>query len=248
MTQAADADGTRPSRAASIWQYVRTAPWTFAWLAVLLGTTIIQHLVPRGDLERLLGERSTNLRHLESDPVHVLVTSLLWIDGYFWLPYCVLFCVFHAPAERWLGALRWAIVGLGAHVGATYLSEGILALAIRHGYADPGMIDVRDIGVSYFLAAIIGVLTYHVARPWRWLYLGAVLVWFAIPLLIHPTFTGIGHFSALLIGLAAFPLTRGRTAPDWNPSDIWRRRVHADRAPSGRAQATGSRIPPNGHG
>ncbi|WP_051021039.1 rhomboid-like protein [Nocardia araoensis] len=248
MTHAADDGGTRPGRAATIRNYVRTAPWTFAWLTVLLATTILQHLVPRGDLAHVLGERSTNLRHLESDPVHVLVTSLLWIDGYFWLPYLVLFCVFHAPAERWLGSLRWAIVGLCAHVAATYFSEGILAVAIRHGYADPGMVDVRDIGVSYFLAAIIGVLTYHIARPWRWLYLGGILTWFAIPLLIHPTFTGIGHFSALLIGLAAFPLTRGRTAPDWNPAAVWRRRVHGDRAPTGPAGASGSRPSPDRRG
>ncbi|MFI2283690.1 rhomboid-like protein [Nocardia beijingensis] len=246
MSHATDGGGTRTGRTASAWQYVRTAPWTFAWLTLLLGTTIIQHLVPRGDLERLLGERSTNLRHLESDPVHALVTSLLWIDGYFWLPYLVLFCVFHAPAERWLGSLRWAVVGLCAHVAATYFSEGILAVAIRHGYADPAMVDVRDIGVSYFLAAIIGVLTYHVARPSRWLYLGGILVWFTIPLLIHPTFTGIGHFSALLIGLAAFPLTRGRTAPDWNPATMWQHRADADRVPQGRAGTAQPRTPQDG--
>ncbi|MET8795947.1 rhomboid-like protein [Nocardia sp. NPDC004568] len=214
---------------AYLWHYVRSAPWTFAWLTLLLVTTIIQHLLPLDDLQRVLGERSTNLRHLESDPVHVLVASLLWVAGYFWFPYLLLFCVFHAPAERWLGSLRWAIVGLTAHVGATYISQGILALAIHRGHADPGMIDVRDIGVSYFLAGIVGVLTYHVARPWRWLYLAASLLWFAVPLVTDPNFTAIGHFSALLIGLAAFPLTWGRTAPQWDPAAEWRR--HRARAP-----------------
>ncbi|MBB5918374.1 hypothetical protein BJY24_007286 [Nocardia transvalensis] len=211
---------------------VRRAPWTFSWLALLLITTIVQHSVPPGDLQRLLGERSTNLRHLESDPLHVLVTSLLWIDGYFWLPYLLLFCVFLAPAERWLGALRWAVTGLTAHVLATFISEGILAWAIRHGHADPGMIDVRDIGVSYFLTGIIGILTYHIARPWRWAYLAGVLMCLGLPLLVHLTFTGIGHFSAMLIGLAAFPLTRGRTAPPWNPAEAWRQRFHRDDRPS----------------
>ncbi|MEU2040406.1 rhomboid-like protein [Nocardia niwae] len=229
MSDVTDADHTPHLSTTAMWRYVRGAPWTFSWLALLMVTTIVQHLVPRSELQDILGERSTNLRHLESDPVHVLIASLLWIDGYFWLPYFFLFCVFHAPAERWLGSFRWAIVGLTAHVGATYLSEGILALAIRHGYADPGMIDARDIGVSYFLAGIIGILTYHLARPWRWLYLGGILGWFAVPLLIHPTFTGIGHYSAMLIGLAAYPITRRRKMPEWNPAALWRRRVRVHR-------------------
>ncbi|MCX0275395.1 hypothetical protein NLM24_32915 [Nocardia zapadnayensis] len=75
---------------------------------------------------------------------------------------------------------------------------------------------------------VVGVLTYHVTRPWRWLYLGASLLWFAVPLVTDPDFTAIGHFSALLIGLAAYPLTRGRTAPQWNPAtERQRRRVRA---------------------
>ncbi|NKY87401.1 rhomboid-like protein [Nocardia veterana] len=204
-------------RTAAVLRYVRSAPWTFGWLAVLLLTTVVQHAVPRSELKVLLGERSTNLSHLHSDPVHVLVTSLLWIDGYFWLPYLILYCVFHAPAERWLGALRWASVGLVAHVTATYISEGLLAWAIRHGHADPAMVDVRDIGVSYFLAGIIGVLTYHIAYPWRWWYLLGATACFATPPLIHLTFTGIGHLSAFLIGSACYPITRSRSAPLWEP-------------------------------
>ena len=207
---------------ALLWRYLRSAPCTFSWLTLLLMTTIVQRLLPSTELEHLLGERSTNLHHLESDPVHTLLTSLLWIDGRSWLPYLLLFCLFHAPAERWLGSLRWAAVGLTAHVGATYLSQGILSVAIHRGYADPGMVDVRDIGVSYFLAGIVGVLTYRVARPWRWLYLAGILIWFGIPLLTDPTFTDIGHFSALSIGLAAYPLTRGRTPPPRNRAVVSR--------------------------
>ncbi len=214
-------------RRTAVWQTVRSAPWTFSWLALLLVTTVVQHTVPRSELKTILGERSTNLDNLRSDPVHAFVTSLLWIDGYFWLPYLLLYCVFHAPAERWLGALRWATVGLVAHVGATYISEGLLGWAIRHGHADPALIDVRDIGVSYFLAGIIGVLTYHIAYPWRWGYVVAAGACFTAPPLIHLTFTGIGHLSAFLIGLVCYPITRSRPAPAWNPAVAWRERGRA---------------------
>jgi hypothetical protein len=198
---------------AAVRRYIASAPWTFAWLAVLLVTTIVQHQLSPAALNAVLGERSTNLAHLATDPLHVLVSSLFWIDGSRWLPYLVLYAVFHATAERWLGAWRWLVVGLTAHVVATYISEGLLAVAIDRGMADPALIDTRDIGVSYFLAGVIGVLTYHVAGRWRWVYLAAILVVYGMPLLVDLNFTAVGHFSSVLIGLAFYPITRGRGAP-----------------------------------
>lgn len=191
-------------------RYVCSAPGTFVWLAVLLTTTIIQHSVSPGRLQKILGAQSTNINHLSDDPVHVLITSLFWLDGYYWLPYLFLYCVFHVPAERWLGTRLWLSVGLIAHVCATFLSEGVLYWAIHHDRASESLVDVRDIGVSYFLAGIIGVLTYHLAYPWRWIYLTAMVALFTAPLLADVTFTGVGHLSSLLIGLACYPLVRGR--------------------------------------
>lgn len=191
-------------------QYLRSGPGTFGWLAILLATTIIQHSVTPGQLQKILGAQSTNIHHLADDPVHALITSLFWLDGYYWLPYLLLYCIFHAPAERWLGTRLWLSVGLLSHVCATLLSEGVLYWAIRQGQASESLVDVRDIGVSYFLAGIVGVLTYHLAYPWRWIYLVGMLALFAAPLLIDVTFTGIGHLSALLLGLACYPLVRRR--------------------------------------
>ncbi|MGK2319459.1 rhomboid-like protein [Gordonia rhizosphera] len=211
------------SATAAAWRFVRSAPLTFAWLVVLLVTTVIAHSLDSDDLDRVLGERSTNLHHLASDPLHVLLTSLFWIDGSFWLSYLLMFLVFHVPAERWLGSARWLLVGLSAHVVATYVSEGLLGLAIRDGAVGTSMVNVTDVGVSYFLAAIVGVLTYRIAYPWRWLYLAGILVVYGVPIVGNLTFTGIGHLTSLLIGLAWYPITRRRPAPPWNPMDTVRR-------------------------
>ena len=119
-------------------------------------------------MRTLLQSTSTNLHHLASDPLRVLFQSLLWIDGSYWWPYLLLFTVFLAPAERWLGHLRWAVVGLICHVGATYLGEGYLYWAIQESAASPRLIDARDVGVSYFVVGIIGVLFYRMPRRWRW--------------------------------------------------------------------------------
>jgi hypothetical protein len=75
------------------------------WLAVLLGTTIRQLQAGR-HLHHLLVHASANIHDLATDPLQVLFESLLWIDGRSWTPYLLLFTLFLAPAEHWLGQIR----------------------------------------------------------------------------------------------------------------------------------------------
>ena len=195
------------------WRFVRSAPLTYLWLTVLLITTIIQHQLGHRELHDVLIHGSTNLHELATDPLKVLFESLLWIDGRYWTPYLVLFTLFLAPAERWLGEIRWLTVGLTAHIGATYFSEGLLYLEIQHHLAPERLVHARDIGVSYFLIGMIAVLAYHIATPWRWGYLAVLIIAFTVPLIIDPNFTAIGHFSSIFIGLLFYPMARGRGRP-----------------------------------
>lgn len=198
------------------WRYVRRAPGTFVWLGILLATSIVVHRLSPGAERHVLGSRSTNLHHLQEDPLRVLVTSAFWLAGGGWPLYFVVYNLFHVPAERWLGTLRWLAVVVIAHVGATYLSEGVLYWAIQHGHAPESAAFTLDVGVSYGLAGVVAVLTYRIAKPWRYLYLAGVLVFFGVPLLSSPNFTDVGHFTAVLIGLACQPLVRGRPGV-WDP-------------------------------
>jgi hypothetical protein len=204
----------RPRRTgwlAAVWRFVRTAPLTYLWLIVLLGTTIVQHQFGR-HLRHLLVHESTNIRDLATDPLQVLFESLLWIDGRSWTPYLLLFTVFLAPAEHWLGQIRWLTVGLTAHVGATYISEGWLYLAIQYHRAPERLVHATDIGVSYFLVGVIAVLAYRIPRPWRWGYLAVLITVFVVLLIMQFNFTAIGHFSAIFIGLLCYPMARRRPA------------------------------------
>ncbi|NMO00745.1 hypothetical protein HH308_05890 [Gordonia sp. TBRC 11910] len=213
----------------TVWTYLRRSPLTFIWLAVLLATTSVQHAVSPQFLDAILVHRSTNIDQLTTDPLRVIVMSLWWLDGggdaAYWFPYAISYVIFHAPAERWLGSFRWLAIGFTGHVIATFVSEGALALAIRDGIANGSMRDTQDVGVSYFLATIVAVLTYHIARPWRWAYLAGVLVSYAVPLLVAPTFTALGHFSSVLIGLACYPVVRGKTDDQWDPAVTVRRLI-----------------------
>ena len=195
---------------AAAWRFVSSAPLTYVWLIVLLVTTLIQRFTPRRELHHLLVHDSTNIRHLATDPLDALFSSLLWIDGRYWTPYLLLFTLFLAPAEHWLGKIRWLTVGLTAHIGATYISEGWLYLEIQYHQAPQKLVHATDIGVSYFLVGVIAVLAYRVARPWRWGYLAVLIIVFTVPLVIGANFTAIGHFSAIFIGLLFYPMARGR--------------------------------------
>lgn len=210
---------------AAAWAYVRRAPGTFIWLAILLVTTIVMHQLSPEALHHVLGSRSTNLHHLREDPFHVLISSAFWLAGGGWFGYFVLFNLFHVPVERWLGTWRWVTVAVVAHVGATYLSEGVLYLAIRHGEAPESAVNTLDVGVSYALAGVTAVLAYRIAPPWRYLYVVGVLLVYGLPLLGTLTFTDIGHFTAVLIGFACYPLTRARPET-WDPEE-WASSIRA---------------------
>lgn len=201
-----------------VWAYVRSAPGTYVWLAVLFFTTVaLHHMSPEFEQE-FLRQRSTNIHELSNDPLRVLLQSAMWIDGGHWLPYVLLYSVFHAQAERWLGTLRWLVVCVAAHVLATLVSEGALLVAVRDGMAPHSAVNTLDIGVSYALAGVVGVLTYRIVAPWRYVYLAVVVAVYTASFASSPTFTDFGHFLSVLIGLACYPLVRGRGRA-WDPRE-----------------------------
>ncbi|MFF2086948.1 rhomboid-like protein [Nocardia sp. NPDC058176] len=210
--------------AAGVWRWIRSAPGTYLWLTALAVTTVIIARLPPEDARVWLGHRSTNLHHLGEDPLRVLVGSAFWTDGGGWFAYAALFTIFHANAERWLGTLRWLVVAILAHVGATYLSQGVLLWAIRNDEAPERAMYTLDVGVSYALAGVAAVLVYRLVSPWRWLYLVGVLAVVVPPVFLDRTFTDLGHAGAAAIGFACYPLTRGRDAP-WDPAVPLRRLV-----------------------
>ncbi|QEU97522.1 rhomboid-like protein [Streptomyces kanamyceticus] len=210
------APGARTA-ATAVTSYVRGAPGTYLWLAALFLTTVAMHGMSPEFEDEFLRQRSTNIHELTRNPVRVLISSAFWIDGSSWLPYAVLYSVFHASAERWLGTWRWLAVAALSHVLATLISEGVLALAIRHGAAPQSAVNTLDVGVSYALAGVVAVLVYRVPTPWRYGYLLGVVAVYGAPLITGRTFTDLGHFTSVLIGLACYPLTRGAARTPGSP-------------------------------
>ncbi|MFD2007799.1 rhomboid-like protein [Streptomyces narbonensis] len=206
--------GGEPSRPIRSW--VRSSPGTHVWLAVIAITSLVIALSPAGLEAYLLHRNSSNLHQLSHHPVRALLGSAFWIeDPADLLLYAVLFEVLHAPVERWLGTAKWLFTVATAHIAATLISQQVVLAAIQLHDVPRSMAHVVDIGVSYGLAASAGILTYRLARPWRWLYLAGVLAFFLVPLVTARTYTDLGHAISLAIGLACYPLTRGKpVAPE----------------------------------
>jgi hypothetical protein len=206
------------TRAQALWarahDYVRSAPGTYLYLFVLLITSWVLQTSSPGIAERLVLERSTNLHHLATDPVRVLVASAFWVAAAWQvLPWAVLFTVVLAPAERWLGTLRWAIVFAAGHIGATLLTAGGLWAAIRLDAVDESVSRSADVGVSYGFLAVAAVLVYRLPRRFRPTYVAVLGGYLVIALFARGTFTDAGHLVAVLIGFACYPLALGRFRP-----------------------------------
>ncbi|MFJ5547050.1 rhomboid-like protein [Streptomyces sp. NPDC093225] len=199
--------GPEPSRPVRSW--IRSSPGTHVWLVIIAVTSLVVVIVPDRTEHLLLHRNSSNIHELVQHPVRSLVASAFWIESpASLLLYAALFEVFHAPVERWLGTVRWFVVVATAHVVATLASQNAVLMAIRDHRAPRSMVHVVDIGVSYGLAAAVGVLTYRLPGPWRWLYLAGAVAFFGVPLATGATFTDLGHAIALAIGLLSWPLTR----------------------------------------
>ncbi|MDG4859271.1 hypothetical protein P8605_14075 [Streptomyces sp. T-3] len=199
-----------PSRPVRSW--VRSSPGTHAWLLIILATSLVIQFSSEGLEHYLLHRNSSNLHELNEHPGQALLLSAFWIENPSSLPlYIVLFELFHARVERWLGTLRWMLIVATAHIAATLVSQKVVLMRIENHDASRRMMHVVDIGVSYGLAASAGVLTYLVPGHWKWLYAAGVVAFFGLPLATGGTFTDLGHAIALGIGLACWPLTRGRS-------------------------------------
>ena len=154
------------------WRGVRPSVWrssgppaTFLYLFVLSITTWVLLGLTGDIVDSILREHSTNLDQLRTNPVRVLIRSAFWVDGYLLLVWVVLFALVLAPAERWLGTVRWLVVFVAGHVGATLATAAGLWLAIRWRLAPSSLSDVVDVGVSYGFAALAAVFTYRLPPP-----------------------------------------------------------------------------------
>ena len=192
------------------------APGTLVYLFTLMVTQLSLTTVSDRLAQRLLLQESTTPRNLAHEPLQVLVCSAFWIDADAVGTELTVVAVVAVmvPAERWLGTRRWLAVFAAGHVGATLAATLVAALAVGFKLlaALPGGVDV---GVSYGLLGVVGVLTFRwpSARVrWVWALVGAAALGTLV--VVDQAAVDIGHLIAFLIGLGSWPLIR-RGRPVW---------------------------------
>ncbi|MGY0018629.1 rhomboid-like protein [Streptomyces sp. cg35] len=206
-------------------------PFTFAYTAVLLGTSLFMEFANPDTVAAALRASSTDVTHLAQSPLLVLVASALWIAGGITSPFVIAFVVVLTALERRIGGLRTAGVFLLGHVLATLATEIPVGLSVMAGHLPDSSLHRLDYGISFGVAASIGALAGLLA-PWpRRLVLGGFgamlvedLIAFTDPM------TNWGHLLALAIGVATWPLVRR-----------WRTRTRRASAPGVRSSRSARR-------
>ena len=187
------------SQLGELWEG-RDVAVVYAVLVVVISVVVATQ--PPLLLRDVVQTSSTNLVNLRQRPLSVLFASAFVISPVFGLWIVVPMVVTYGELQRWLGRASLFVVAVLGHVGATLFVATMEITQLAKGRVGFSIAVSPDVGVSYGLAAVAGVLVVRVAGTWRRRYVIASLIVIVGQLLILRNFTGLGHLTAWLIGLA----------------------------------------------
>jgi hypothetical protein len=194
------------------WGRPSEARATQTYLCILAATSLVLVTSSTRVQDAVLRSASTNLSQLGRNPVAVLVSSACWLqpDGIRGKVVLVAFAVLvMVPLEAWLGTGRWLVAFAVGHVGATLVTAAGLSLAVRWGYAPRSIAHTIDVGYSYGALCLAGLLVHRLPRRTRLSAAAVLVLWSMASIHGEGGYTAWGHLSAILIGLALWPLARG---------------------------------------
>src|ERR1035437_4799614 len=187
------------SQLGELWEG-RDVAVVYAVLVVVISVVVATQ--PPLLLRDVVQTSSTNLVNLRQRPLQVLFASSFLISPVFGLSIVVPMVLAYGELQRWLGRATLFVVAVLGHVGATLFVATMEITQLAKGRVGFSIAVSPDVGVSYGLAAVAGVLVIRVAGTWRRRYVVASLIVIVGQLLILRNFTGLGHLTAWLIGLA----------------------------------------------
>ena len=193
--------------------YLSRAPATHVLFLIIVVTTLVLRGVDAPTATRILRHHSTNLVEMSREAPRVLFLSAFLTEQGHLIVELVQFTLILAPAERWLGTYRWLCAFVAGHVGATLATTIGIWLQARQGSASRDVLTSVDVGVSYGLVAVGGVLAYRLRRPAALGLASLLVVYYGAGVVRTGSFTDWGHVSALVIGFAIGPLLRQEAIP-----------------------------------
>lgn len=169
---------------------------------VVLVVAIVLAVAPAHTRDAVVANTSTNLSNLRRRPLWVLLASAFVLSSLSGLWQLLVLLWLYATAQRWVGRLATIFVAALGHVGATLFVATMLAAGIAHGRLARSVAHASDVGISYGLACIAGFVVSRIPARWRAPYVVVLVAYLVGPLLVSPTFTGVGHTTALTLGFA----------------------------------------------
>ncbi|MTE15876.1 hypothetical protein GLP40_24290 [Nocardia sp. CT2-14] len=178
-------------------------PATYSYVGLLSAIAVALTMVSAKSETRIVLHASTNLHNLTTGRFGTLFSSAFLVGegaATVFVIVPLLACLL-ALAERRFGTVKLLHTFLVGHIGATVLVAVGLWIAVESQLVPNSITMVEDVGVSYGAMAVVGALVAVVpahrrfvwAASWLTLALGGVVCW-------H-TFTNVGHFLALCLGL-----------------------------------------------
>ena len=187
---------------ARVRSFVRDRDLAFGYALVLVVLAVVVFTQPAGESSRLVLAASSNLANLRTQPLVALLLSAFVVSspwGLWLLPFVVWA---YASAQRWLGRTSTLLVAAFGHVFATVLVALLLSAGITHQVLSRSLAREPDVGVSYGLAAVGGLLLFRLAPGRRWRMGAFVTLALTAIMAGSRTFTDLGHLIGWGIGVS----------------------------------------------
>ncbi len=186
---------------------------------LVLLVAVVLAVVPEDVHRRAVLSASTNIANLRHDPAAVLLLSAFVVRDSSEVLLLLPLAVVMTLCNRTTGRASTVVAALFGHVGATLLVATFLAAGVRRGFVPHSVTTTPDVGVSYALAGMAGLLAAGVPRRWRWVYVVGGFVALVVLISVDTDFTDAGHLLAFATGLGlALVAAQGRRHPVDVPS------------------------------
>lgn len=182
-------------------RWIRGCDLGTLYAMAVLGIFGLTRLLPARDRVAFTLSASTNLDNLVSVPLRVLAASAFVVPTGRGLLILFPLVVVLALAQRRFGRLRTVCAFALGHVGATLVVAAMLVVGVEQGWVDASVAHATDVGVSYGLVCVAGLLAVALVPRWRRIYAASSLIVLSFSLVLDPDFTAVGHLVALSTGL-----------------------------------------------
>lgn len=178
------------------------------YAGIVLAITVALGLLPGSVADRVVQDSSTNLVNLRRHPPFVLLVSA-FVEPSGWDLWVVVPLVWaFGVLQRWLGRAAVLITATLGHVGVTVFVATFLTAGIVHGRVSLSEATATDVGVSYALVTVLGLISARLSRRLVRGYVVLLTLGLIAAVVLGRSFTDLGHLAAWVLGLGLAHLVR----------------------------------------